>query len=109
MKRLLAIVLCVSIGFLPTGCATGKTFNENVAISYGTVTGVRNTATTLLNAKKISATDAENVLKQTDLAREGIELARQMRALGQNVPAENKLTATIAALQLLQTYLATKQ
>jgi hypothetical protein len=102
--------------FLP-GCAAGtngmgsvllpQTFNERIAASYALVTTLRETATTLLNAGKISGTDGANVLQVTDVARAGIDVARTLSATDLT-SADAKLTATNTALVALQQYLATR-
>lgn len=89
------------------GVATPKTFNERLAASYTTVTGIRNTAGTLLVAGKITASDAANVQQQADNARTGLDLARQIHAT--NPPAgDAKLDAVVTALTALEAYLRTR-
>lgn len=97
---LLAMVACTTL--------VPKTFNERLAAGYVTVTSVRQTTTTLLQGGKISSTDAQNVQKQADSVREGLDVARQLKlALPQ--AGEDKLTATLAVLTSLQTYLEARQ
>jgi len=96
------LVACSSLG-LPTP----ETFNEKVAAAQASVTQVRQTATQLLNTKKISVADAENVLKSTDAASEGIAVARAMSAQDPSA-AQARLTLIVTALTAIQTYLATK-
>lgn len=109
MSCVLALVMAVlCIGCAGMGTPTPQTLNERLAVSQASVTQMRSTATMLLNAKKISSQDADNVLKQTDAAAEGIRLAIALSptdALG----AANKLQATQAVLTALQAYLMTKQ
>jgi hypothetical protein len=99
--------------FLPAcaqlGIPTANTFNQRLAIGYTTVSTVRDTATVLLNSKKISVKDAENVQEQANNARSGLDLARTMFRDGQATSAESKLTTINTALRALQTYLAGKQ
>lgn len=85
-----------------------KTFNERLATGYVTVTTVRQTTTSLLVARKISADDAQNVQNQANLAREGLDLAQK---LNETIPmaAEDKLSATLVILQSLESYLAAKK
>jgi hypothetical protein len=97
---------------LLTACATlgidaPKTFNERLAAGYTTVTGVRNTAATLLTSNKLSADDAQNVQSQADNARTGLDLARQIHAT--NPPAADaRLDAVVTGLTALQAYLNTR-
>ena len=90
-------------------CATmPQSFNEKLGYGYGTVTEVREVATTLLEADVITAQDAENVQAQADNFRAGLDIARSMRDDPQ-ADADSKLEAVIAGLKGLQTYLKEKQ
>lgn len=106
----LALILVLAAAF--SGCAqlglpTPQTMNEKIAAAQGSVTQVRSSATQLLVAKKITSTDAENVLKSTDAAAEGVAVARTI-ATTDPAGANFKLTAAVTILTALQTYLATK-
>lgn len=103
-----AFLLALAAGCASLGVPTPQSFNENLAVSVAANTSVRETATTLLQAKKISAADAENVLKQTDVAREGLNVARSLSG-SDLASAQSRLEATTAALKALQQYLLTKQ
>jgi hypothetical protein len=61
-----------------------------------------------LTSKVITRADAQNVLMQTDHAREGIELARSISSTDAS-GADAKLRATVAVLTALQAYLAARQ
>lgn len=111
MKKLLTS-LFLSALILVSGCAQlgvppAQTFNENLVVGVASVTAVRTTATTLLQAGKISPDDAQNVQDQANNARSGLDLAR---AIARTNPqgAADKLSAVSAVLQTLQGYLATK-
>lgn len=95
-----AVLLC-----LLAACVTPKTFEERLAVSYQDVTEARNTGQTLLTADKITVKDAENVQKQADVVREGLDVAQ---GLGETA-GKPKLDATIDILRALQTYLTLKQ
>jgi predicted membrane metal-binding protein len=84
-----------------------QTFNERIAAGYVLVSTVRETATTLLNAGKLSAQDGANVLQVTDVARDGLNVARSLAATDLT-SAEAKLAATNTALVALQQYLSTR-
>ena len=99
------------MSFLP-GCAqlgvpTADTFNQKLAVAIGSVTAVRETATTLLKAQKISADDAQNIQDGANLGRTGIEVARTLSKVNM-AAAEGKLTAVTTSLAALQTYLASR-
>lgn len=102
-----AFLFALVVGCAALGVPSPQTFNENLAVSIAANTSVRETATTLLQAKKISAADAENALKQTDVAREGLNVARSLSGTDL-ASAQGRLEATTAALKALQAYLATK-
>lgn len=111
MKRYLAILL-LSMSFLPAcaqlGVPTADTFNQKLAVAIGSVTAVRETATTLLKAQKISADDAQNIQDGANNARTGIEVARTLSKVNL-VAADNKLTAVSTALQALNAYLTSRR
>jgi len=99
----LFIVLATSCAQL--GIPVPKTFNEQVAAAQTSVTAVVDDARILLLTKKITPDDATNVLKQTDNITEGLAVARVLN--GTNPAAANdKLAATVLALNALQVYLA---
>lgn len=99
----LLLVACAQLGV-----PAPQTFNERLAAGYGAVTQVRTTATTLLEAKKISADDAQNVLTTTDAARQGLDVARSLSKTDLTA-AEGKVSAIRATLTALAGYLATRQ
>jgi hypothetical protein len=99
----------LALGMLLVGCATrAETFNQRLLVAYNTVTEVRTQTKTLLQVKKITSTDAENIQRQADTARAGLDVARSLRST-QPLAAEDRLTATRAVLLALQTYLIAQQ
>ena len=92
---------CAQVGITPT------TFNEKLAVAYTTVTAVRTSTTTLLQAKKITADDAQNVQTSAYVARTGLDVARKLSATDMT-GATAKLTAITSMLTAMQTYLASK-
>jgi len=114
MKALRLAVLLPVLFALPLlpGCETlglpkAETFNERSAATLGTITTVRQTATTLLEQKKITADDGQNILTQTDTARAGLDIARNLNKSNPQA-ADTKLTSVITVLTALQAYLATR-
>ena len=108
MKYLLVILLSIAASCAQLGMPTPQTFNEKLAAGYAAVTSARETATTLLVAKKITADDAQNVQNQADNARAGLDIAKKLSALDPDA-ANAKLTAVSTALIALQSYLASKK
>jgi len=103
-----AAVLCVLLtGCAALGLATPKTFNQKFAVGISSVTSARQTALTLLTARKISADDAANVQAQADNARTGLELARTIHA---SLPeqGEAKIDAVLIGLNGLTAYLCSR-
>ena len=108
MKYLLYVLLLIAAGCATLGVPTPTKFGERLATGYTTATAVLDNARILLQSKKISPTDAENVVKQTDNLVAALDIARQLN--GTNPAAANdKLSATLLALTALQTYLNTKK
>lgn len=110
---MLFVMLLFLAGASGSGCQqlglpTADTFNERLAVGYGTVTQVRASATQLLNAKKISSGDAQNVLAQTDNARAGLDIAREVSKTDMS-QANNRLVMATTVLTAVQAYLATRQ
>lgn len=112
MKRYFAFLLFSTFVAIP-GCAsvglpTPTTFNQNMAVAITAVTTVRTTAQALLQAKKISADDAQNVQDGANSARTGLDIARTLSKVDMTA-ATNKLAAASTALSALNTYLATRK
>ena len=89
------------------GIPTASTFNEKLAVAYSLVTQVRQSATSMLKAKQLTADDGQSVLTATDAARSGLDVARTLSKTDMTA-ADNRLTAARTALTALSTYLATK-
>lgn len=87
------------------GVPTPDTFDQRLAAGYALNAGVRQTATDLLTAKKIDVADAENVLKSTDAARAGLDVAKSLSTANPTA-AESKLAAIHTVLTALSTYLS---
>lgn len=97
------------VAFALSACAaTPETFNQKAAVAMGTITQVRESATALHDAKHISADDADNILKATDVARTGVETARKMNTLDPTA-ANGKLDSIRTGLAAVTAYLASRQ
>lgn len=111
MKRALQylpyLILLLVVGCAALGLATPQTFNEKLAVGYGTVTAVRQAATTLVSSGKLSPDDAQNVQDQANNIRAALDIARTMNKTDP-IAAQTKLDSTIVVLQALQAYLSTK-
>lgn len=98
----LALSACAQLG-LPTA----TTFQERLTAGYALNAEVRQSAANLLNAGKLTSADGQNILDQTNTARQGLDVAR---AIGKGDPkaGDAKLTAVRTVLLALQSYLASK-
>ena len=90
------------------GVPSPETTRERLVVTVGAVTAVRQAATTLLVAKKLSVDDAENIQRQADNVIAGVTVARTMLTVDP-AAADAKLQQTRAVLVALQAYLATKE
>jgi len=102
IASMLALTSCAQLG-LPTA----NTFQERLTAGYALNAEVRQSAATLVLAKKLTPDDAQNILDQTNTARAGLDVARN---IGRSDPkaGEAKLTAVRTVLIALQSYLASK-
>jgi hypothetical protein len=112
MKRIFQTILAGLALAIVMGCSTfgvqsPTDFNGRLAAGYKTVEGVANTATQLRVAGKLSDADRDNVVATSRTAIAGLDLAGQVHKTNP-AAGDQKLTATIAVLTALQTYLATK-
>lgn len=87
---------------------TGTSFEDKVVVAYSTVTQVRETAGVLLDQKKISSADAQHVQDSANIARKGIDTAREIHKLDPT-GATAKLDSIRIGLTAISTYLATKK
>jgi hypothetical protein len=112
MACIWALIATPFIALTATSCAqlglpTATTFQERLTAGYALNAEVRNTAATLLTAKKMTVEDAQNILDQTNTARAGLDVARTIGKSDLKA-GDAKLTATRTVLLALQAYLATK-
>ncbi len=105
---LLTVWLCaVLVACAQVGLPTAETFNQKLAVGYGTVTQIRSSALTLLQTKKINADDAQNIQNTADRAREGLDIARTLSATDLTA-ANNRLQMATTILTAAQAYLSTR-
>jgi len=102
------VALLLIVGCETLGIAKPETFKEKLAVGYVTVTAVRQSATTLLTAKRLTADDAQNVQDQANNARAGLDIARGLEKTDPKA-ADAKLTAIRTALTALQAYLTARE
>jgi hypothetical protein len=107
------ILLAACALMLITACAqlgmpAPETLAQRIAVTVSTVTAVRQSAGTLLAAKKISVADAENIQAQADNVVAGAAVARTLAPIDP-AAADAKLQQTRAVLIALQAYLLSKE
>jgi hypothetical protein len=103
LVALVILTACAGLG-VPSPQNTG----ERIAVTVVSVTAVRQSATTLLVAKKISPDDAEHIQRQADNVIAGAQIARAMLAVDP-AAADAKLLQTRQVLLALQAYLAARE
>lgn len=100
-------LLCALIACGTLGVPTPQTFNEKEAAAISSVTAIRGTALSLLQAGKITAGDAQNIQGQADNARQAIQVADQIHTANPEAGGD-RLTAIITGLNAISAYLATR-
>ena len=98
----LSFVLLLLTGCAQLGLPTPQTFDQRLAVAYGTHTAVMETATAALIAKQITVDDAKQVLKLADESRVLLDAAR---VVGDPTVATNKLVLATQILTGLQSFL----
>lgn len=106
MRKLIAsICIAALVGCSSLGIAPADTWNKKIAAAYETVAAVDDTATSLVQAGKLSKKDAQATKASIDGAIAGIAAAAQMT---DPTAAQNRLAAVTASLVALQAFLATQ-
>lgn len=90
------------------GVPTPETLNQRIAVTTSSVTAVRQSAATLLQAGKLSVQDAENIQAQADNVIAGVIVARSLSGVDP-AAADAKLQQTRAVLLALQAYLTARE
>lgn len=96
------------VGCAAFGVPTAETLPSRVAVGIIAVTEVRNQTLFLARAGKLSKEDAENLQKQADNVRAGLEVARTL-FITDPAGADAKLQQTRMVLVALQQYLLAKE
>lgn len=113
MKKMYSLFAVAVMAMAINGCAmlgvaTPETFNQQLAVGYGAVTQIRETATMLVVSKKLTPFDATNVQASADAARAGLDTARMLHNTDP-AAGQAKLNAVRTVLQSLSGYLASLQ
>ncbi len=85
-----------------------RSFNDYAGDVLQGTNAVVQTTRTLLAARKISSSDAENVVKAAEVARDGVAVARQTAATQGEAAGTARLRVAADALDRLNAYLLTK-
>lgn len=108
-KQCSYFLLILVVGCAALGLPTPQSFNERLLAGYSGVTTVRAGGDALIVAKKISSADAENVQKQADNVRAGLDIASSMKDPTLASAKLNSTVAVLTALQAYQAYLETRK
>ncbi len=104
--------LIVALAFLCLAVACEsvpvKSFNDQAAVAYTTVSTVYDLTTSLVTAHKIDVRDARNIRTQADAARDAVDVAVMLHTAGDKA-ADDKLSAAVSIITNLQTYLTSHQ
>ncbi|HEY4354886.1 MAG TPA: hypothetical protein VGN16_03990 [Acidobacteriaceae bacterium] len=108
LKYALPLLLMLAAGCASLGVPVPQDFNEKSSAALTTVTGVRQTNLVLLQAHKITRDDGQNIQDQANNLRSAIDVARSIHST-QPGAADDKLTATITALEALKVYVESRK
>lgn len=106
MKQAKMLIL-VAIVAIISGCASSS-FDERWATGMALNTGIRAASTQALNEKKISVTEAKQILTMNDQARAILDEAEKHRKTDLKT-AEGKLTLAESVIQAIRRFFAGRQ
>ena len=89
-------------GCAQLGLSTPQTFDQRLAVAYGSHTAIQRAAATELRAGHLKKADAQEVLNLADQSKVLLDAARMA---GDTTVAQNKLTLAVAVLTQLSAYL----
>ena len=103
MKQLNVLWLILLLaGCAQLGLSTPQTFDQKLAVAYGTHTAIQRAAATELRAGHMKKADAQEVLTLADQSKVLLDAARMA---GDTTVAQNKLTLAVAVLTQIQVFL----
>lgn len=110
MVRKLALlpILLILAACSTLGVPAPQTFNERAAAATVTANSASRTSLTLLRAHKISPDESDRFIDRAEEAQSVIDTARAIYAMNPG-EAENRLSTTIAVLQVLVTELEARK
>ena len=102
MRQLNALWLVLLLaGCAQLGFSSPQTFDQRLAVAYGTHTAIQRAAATELRAGHLKKADAQEVLTLADQSKVLLDAARMA---GDTTVAQNKLTLAVAVLTQLSAY-----
>lgn len=101
---LAALAACAQLGLVQP-----ETVPEKIAYAYGTLTQVRTQAAMLLKQKRISLDAAKQIQQLTDVARSGLDKARDLHFSGNGTESSKQLELATSLLREAQDYLAGRE
>ena len=90
------------------GQLSPETFNQKLEGGYRTAETIVRSTSILLNAQKINSADAENLGKEVDVGKQGLDISREIHTSDPQAGSD-RLIATLAGLRALEAYLRTKE
>ena len=104
MKQLNAlwVMLILLAGCAQLGLSTPQTFDQKLAVAYGTHTAILKATASELKAGHLKKADAQEVLTLADQSKALLDAARMA---GDTTVAQNKLTLAVAVLTQIQAYI----
>lgn len=97
--------LTIAVGCTALGVPAPQNTEQGIAYMYPAIATVRDEAAKALQAKKINKSEAQNVLKYTDTARESADLAKGFQAEGLTAKALASLNVAKAVVSQTRQYL----
>ena len=96
------VLLILLAGCAQLGLSTPQTFDQKLAVAYGSHTAIQRAAATELRAGHLKKADAQEVLTLADQSKVLLDAARMA---GDTTVAQNKLTLAVAVLTQVQAYI----
>lgn len=103
-----AFLLCLLTACATLGLPAPQSLEERIAYANGNVTGLVNSTTNLLNAKRIKVEDAKYVSTVAKESAALLDAAEDAATAGDAVTAEGRLRLAQSVLTSLEAYLTAK-
>lgn len=102
LARFIPLLALLLVGCASLGIPVADTFNKQAAGAVTTVNAASQLSLTLLQARKITPDESDGFIDRAEDAQEAIDFARAVHSANP-ADAQDRLDATIKALQILTT------